>query len=137
MKRCSFCGEARNKQDLLSSRPKRSTRICNDCLKTCRDILAGVAVRQRSGIYRLVATERSPTFRRCCSFCGHPMKLVERMFRSRLDHEHYICSRCISESEDLLAKPARKPYLSRLLRLFRRTNDSRLIDLSGSDQQLT
>src|SRR6185312_10624587 len=101
MRHCSFCGEARNRQDLLSSRLKRSTKICSDCVKLCRDVMNGTYMRQKSGVYRLVVTQRLPVFQRCCSFCGDPMTLVERMFRSRIDYERYICSRCVSDNEHL------------------------------------
>lgn len=99
--------------------------------------LEGATVRQGLGVYRLVARERIPTAQRCCSFCGHSMKVTGKLFRSRIDRERYICSRCVHSSDDLLAQKTRDNFLARLVRLLRRISSSKLTDLSGSDQQLT
>jgi len=66
------------------------------------------------------------------------MKLAGKLISSPLDREAcFICPRCVRDSKNLLAKPAPEPLWSRLVRLVRRSAGSKLMDLSGSDQQLT
>src|SRR6185437_12592729 len=115
---------------------KRSARICSDCLKICRDTLDGIGLRQRSGVYRHVASANNRNTPRKCSFCGDGMKVAGKLLGSPLDGECCsICPHCVGESENAISQPAREPILSRLVRLIWR-GGSKFMDLSGSGQQL-
>ena len=137
MKHCSFCGKASARdRRLITSKLKRSARICSDCLKICRDTLDGIGLRQRSGVYRHVASANNRNTPRKCSFCGDGMRVAGKLLGSPLDGECCsICPHCVGESENAISQPAREPLLSRLVRLIWR-GGSKFMDLSGSGQQL-
>jgi len=104
----------------------------------CRETLDGVAVRQKSGVYRCALPTKNQNTPRMCSFCGDSMQVAGKLLSSPLDGEHcYICPLCVSESQNAISQPAREPLWFRLVRLIRRTGGSKFMDLSGSGQQLT
>jgi hypothetical protein len=123
MNNCSFCGKWESRaRRVVSSKQMKSARICEECLKICRDILDSKHEAIPKGArYRASVRAGGARGPLGCSFCGQPQKIVKKLISSPPGRRPcFICDRCVGESSTLVLSLQGKSFLDRLLALFRR-----------------
>jgi hypothetical protein len=86
---CSFCGKNQNEVGKLIAGP--SVHICNECVRTCDEILTKEKV---DGAGTEVQTVAGAPEERLCGICMEARETDELIF---LPHAAYMCAACLEE----------------------------------------
>jgi hypothetical protein len=102
--RCSFCNKSQSEVRKLIVGPSLSVFICDECVETCRDVIADEAQAAASaggddaaGIHG----REDSHLRGACALCGLPVLLDEAL---PIGERGFLCRGCVDAVEAAIAE---------------------------------